>query len=110
MSLLSAAAWASFHYDGARPGAGSGQLDGDYLPVIYVANAQGLRADTITARNPAELKEAFWMTSPPRRDRPHRDLPPGAEFDACSSLDEAIQMANARSPRPCLAPGTRGRV
>jgi 3D-(3,5/4)-trihydroxycyclohexane-1,2-dione acylhydrolase (decyclizing) len=39
--------------------AGSGQLDGNYLPVDYVANARSLGAHATKANNLAELKEAL---------------------------------------------------
>jgi 3D-(3,5/4)-trihydroxycyclohexane-1,2-dione acylhydrolase (decyclizing) len=39
--------------------AASGQLDGDYLPVDYVANARSLGAHATKAKNLAELKEAL---------------------------------------------------
>jgi 3D-(3,5/4)-trihydroxycyclohexane-1,2-dione acylhydrolase (decyclizing) len=37
----------------------SGQLDGDYLPVDYVANARSLGAHALKVNNLAELKEAL---------------------------------------------------
>jgi 3D-(3,5/4)-trihydroxycyclohexane-1,2-dione acylhydrolase (decyclizing) len=42
-----------------RRSAGSGQLDGDYLPVDYVANARSLGAHATKANNLTELKEAL---------------------------------------------------
>src|ERR1019366_7257947 len=39
--------------------AGSGQLDGNYLPVDYVANARSLGANATKANNLSELKEAL---------------------------------------------------
>ncbi len=42
-----------------RRNTASGQLDGDYLPVDYVANAQSLGAHAIKANNLAELKAAL---------------------------------------------------
>lgn len=42
-----------------RRNTASGQLDGDYLPVDYVANAQSLGAHAMKANNLAELKAAL---------------------------------------------------
>jgi 3D-(3,5/4)-trihydroxycyclohexane-1,2-dione acylhydrolase (decyclizing) len=42
-----------------RRNTASGQLDGDYLPVDYVANAQSLGAHAMKANNLAELKTAL---------------------------------------------------
>ncbi len=42
-----------------RRSAASRQLDGDYLPVDYVANARSLGAHALKANNLAELKEAL---------------------------------------------------
>ena len=42
-----------------RRSADSSQLDGDYLPVDYVANARSLGAHALKANNLAELKEAL---------------------------------------------------